>query len=114
MQQIIPLPNPPQPNLTQTLTLSVDGSPLTLMRVLRYNEIAGYWCETLSDSAGNLLLDSVPLLTGNGPACNILRQYSYLQIGSEYILNVSGSETPNYPNNQNLGSGYLDIWGDTP
>jgi hypothetical protein len=112
MQQLVPVTT--QPNQTQTLVLSVDGNALTLTRVLRYNAIAGYWCETIYDARGNLLLDSVPLLTGNDPACNILKQYSYLQIGSEFIINQSGSPIPNYPNNTNLGAGFVDLWGDTP
>ena len=42
------------------------------------------------DRNGNLLVDSVPMLTGYYPAANLLCQFVYLGIGSAYIINASG------------------------
>jgi hypothetical protein len=112
MQQLVPLNC--SPNQTITLALTVDGASLTLQVVLRYNGIAKYWAMTILNAQGVLLADSVPLITGNDPACNLLRQLSYLQIGSCFIINQSGQTNPNYPNNTNLGSTMVMIWGDTP
>lgn len=112
MQQI--LPTNVQPNQTLTANLSVDGAPLNLQLTLRYNEIAGYWCMTVQNAQGTVLLDSVPLLTGNDPICNILYQFQWLEIGSAFVLNQTGALTPNYPNNTNLGTGFQLAWGDTP
>ena len=111
-QQVLPVSN--APNQTFTATLQVDGAPLTLQIELHYNEIAAYWVMTISDQNGNLLVDSLPLVTGNDPACNLLRQFSFLEIGSIYVINQTGSTTPNYPDNTNLGTGFQIIWGDTP
>lgn len=111
-QQLLPLSN--QPNQFITAALSVDGQPLTLNLFLHYNEVANYWAMTVSDVNNNLLVDSIPFVTGDDPACNILRQFAYLEIGSCFILNQTGSANPDFPNNTDLGTGFVAIWGDTP
>ena len=135
--QVIPLSTSPSQSLT--LQLTVDGKPLILNIVIKYNEMAQYWILTIKDAANNLLVDSVPVLTGNYPAANILGQQQYLGIGSWYIVNVSnlklevGSETGygqgffgsgpyggslaesgfDYPDDNNLGTDF-QLWiGDT-
>jgi len=110
-QQLLPLNN--APNQTFVATLQVDGSPLILQLTLRYNDVAKYWATTISDQNGDLLLDSIPLITGDNPACNLLRQFDYLEIGSLFILNTTGSVSPDYPDNTNLGVGFVAVWGDT-
>lgn len=112
MQQLVPLTN--APNQTFAANLSVDGNPLTLNLVFRYNEIAKYWAMTVKDASLNLLVNSVPLVTGNDPACNILRQFGYLKIGSAFVINQSGTKKLNYPNNSDLGTDFVLVWGDTP
>lgn len=112
MQQQIVLTNAPAQAFTSTL--QVDGAPLTLNFVFRYNEVANYWVMRVSDQNDVLLLDSVPLVTGNSPACNILGQFAYLEIGSAYVLNVTGVRDSNFPNSFNLGTGFILVWGDTP
>ena len=111
MQQVVPLDS--SPNQTVKVSLVVDGAPLNLILVFRYNEIASYWCMTVQDANQNLLLDSIPLVTGNYPICNLLRQYSSLQIGSAYLINLSGNPALE-ADNTNLGTSYIPIWGDTP
>ena len=101
------------PNQKFAVSLSVDGSTLTLNLALHYNEIAHYWAMTISDANNNLLVDGVPLVTGNFPACNLLRQQSYLAIGSAYVINQSGT-SGGVPDNTNLGTEYLLWWSDTP
>jgi hypothetical protein len=111
MAQVILLT--PLPNQSFAITLQVDGAPLTLNLVIRWSEMAGYWVMTIFDSAMNLLLDSIPLITGWYPAANILAQYSYLGIGSAYILN-DGSSDSDYPGRNDLGSNFSLLWDDTP
>lgn len=111
-QQVLPVTN--APNQTFQASLTVDGAQLLLNLTLRYNEIAKYWVMTVEDQNGNLILDSIPLVTGNDPACNILKQFSYLEIGSCFVINQSGSNVPNLPDNNTLGSSFVCIWGDTP
>jgi len=136
--QVIPLST--SPNQSFTVQLTVDGSALQLNVTLSYNQMAGYWILSISDINNNLLIDSVPALTGSYPAANILEQQAYLRIGSWYIVNVSnitpqsGSEIgygegfygagpyggeaglggTDYPNDTNLGTDF-QLWiDDTP
>jgi hypothetical protein len=108
--QIVPLTS--SPNQTFATTLQVDGKSLTLNLNVYWSEMAGYWLMSISDSAGNLLLDSLPLITGWYPAGNILGQYAYLAIGSAYILN-EGSSNSDYPGRNDLGTSWVLLWDDT-
>src|SRR5271167_2992668 len=103
MAQIIPLTA--SPNQSFAVTLQVDGAPLTLNLNIRWSEMAGYWVMTIFNSAGVLLLDSLPLITGWYPAANMLAQQNYLRIGSAYILNLGNSES-DYPGKPDLGSAF--------
>lgn len=67
---------------------------------------------SITDSAGSLLLDVVPLVTGDYPAANLLKQYSYLNIGSAYIVPASNNLIDN-PDFTNLGTDYVLVWNDT-
>jgi hypothetical protein len=110
-QQIIPLTT--APNQSFAITLSVDGASLTLNLAFHYNEVALYWEMDIADASSNPILSAIPLVTGEDPACNLLKQYSYLEIGSAFLINLSGTPGGN-PDNTNLGSSYNLIWGDTP
>ena len=112
MNQLVPLTNDPNQNLVAPL--SVDGLIQDMFLTLRFNEAAQYWVMTVSDVQGNLILDSVPFITGNAPAGNILGQFAYLGIGSAYIINASAVAAPDFPNSVDLGSDFVLIWGDTP
>lgn len=109
--QIVPLSSAPSQKMSVTLT--VDGAQLTLQLSVRFNEMANYWVMGISDSQSNMLIDSLPLLTGSYPAANILAQYAYLKIGSAYIINVSGTDL-DYPDRNTLGADFSLLWGDTP
>jgi hypothetical protein len=75
--------------------------------------MAGYWLMTIFDSSGNLLIGSIPLITGIYPSANLLAQQVYLAIGSAYILNL-GNRSADYPGINNLGSDFVLLWDDTP
>jgi hypothetical protein len=107
--QIVPLSS--QQNQSLSVQLTVDGQSLTLNLKIGWSSMAGYWVMTIFDAQGNLLLDSLPMITGTFPAANILSQYGYLKIGSAYLLNVGNSD--DYPGINELGSDFLLLWGDT-
>jgi hypothetical protein len=107
--QLVPLTQAPNQSLTVQLT--VDGKPLTLNLVLSYSAMAGWWQMQVSDAQNNLLIGSVPLITGSYPAANVLAQYGYLAIGSAYLLNT-GNSVNDYPGANDLTSFSL-VWGDT-
>jgi hypothetical protein len=109
--QVIPLTA--SPNQELTVQLSVDGAPLTLNLTFRWSSMAGYWVMSIFDANLNLLLDSIPLITGWYPAANLLAQYEYLAIGSAYIIN-DGNSTSDYPGVTDLGTAWSLLWDDTP
>lgn len=94
----------------QTVQLTVNGQPLTLTLSITWSAMAGYWQMSVTDVNGNLLLSSVPLITGSYPAANLLAQYQYLQIGSAYLLNT-GTGADDYPGQYDLQQFTL-VWGD--
>lgn len=108
--QLLPLSN--LPNQSFTIALQVDGNPLALALAVRYNEMAGYWVMTVKDRSGNLLVDSVPFVSGQYPGGNILAPYSYLKIGSAFVINTSGVQQ-DFPDKTNLGVDFNVVWDDT-
>lgn len=108
-QQLIPLVQ--ATNQSFTVQLTVDGSPLTLAMTLTYSVMSGWWQLSVADTQGNLLVASVPLITGWYPGSNILAQYGYLNIGSAFLLNT-GNSGNDYPGLTDLTSFSL-LWSDT-
>lgn len=109
--KIIPLTT--NPNQSFSCTLPVDGKNLTLSFTFRYNHIMKYWFMSVSNHKTKvLILDSIPLVTGEFPAANLLEQYEYLGIGSAAIIPTS-SIANSFPDDINLGSEYVLVWGDT-
>jgi hypothetical protein len=62
----------------------------------------------IADNLGNPLVSSVPLLTGQFPAANILAPWEYMGIGSAFIIKQSGmGSAADIPDDTNLGSQFL-------
>jgi hypothetical protein len=106
--QIVPLTT--ANNQTFSVQLAVNGQSLTLNLGVSYNAMAGYWQMSIADVNGNPLVASVPLVTGEYPAANLLAQYGYLAIGDAYLLNTSDSPA-DYPGQSNLNQFTL-LWTD--
>ena len=110
--QIIPLDD--KPNQSFQVSMDIDGHSLTLDITLRYNAMGAYWTMRIANATtGDIILDSIPLITGDFPAANILGQFPYLKIGSAFVLDVSNSEL-DFPDNQSLGTDFVLAWDDTP
>lgn len=100
-------------NQSFTCTVPVDSKNITLGFTFTYNEPGGYWFMAVKDAKTNtMLLDAVPLVTGEFPAADLLGQYTYLGIGSAAIVPTSSLAT-GIPDDTNLGSDYVLVWGDT-
>ena len=110
MAQIIPLTNAPNQQLS--VALNVDGAVLRLNLAITFSEMAQYWLISISDAQNNLLLSGIPLITGAWPAANLLAQQAYMKIGSAYVINL-GMVSDDYPNDTELGTGFLLLWDDT-
>lgn len=106
------IPLDPAHNQTVAVTVEVGGAPLSLELTLRYNAQAGYWTmKVVKTATGAVLLDSIPLVTGEYPAANILAPYAYLGIGAAYVIPASPGDR-DYPDDAGLGSEFVLIWGD--
>jgi hypothetical protein len=107
------IPLTPDPNQTFSCTLLIDGKNIPIDFQLHWNAQANYWVMTLINSASSTYyVDSIPLIAGVQPTINILQPYSYLKIGSCYIINISGIAS-DCPTDENLGIDYIMLWGDT-
>lgn len=107
---IVPLT--PSLNQSLTCTLPVDSSNITLSFTFTYNAQGGYWFMSVTDASNTLLLDGVPVITGQYPAANILGQYQHLGIGSAYLVPVSSVLADN-PDFDSLGSDFVLVWSDS-
>ena len=95
------------------VTLNVDGQQLSLYLFLRFNRIAGYWVMDIMDQNQVPILVSIPLLTGDYPAANILMPYGYLKTGSAYVMRVNATDD-DWPGATGFTSGDFQLWwGDT-
>jgi Domain of unknown function (DUF6983) len=111
MDQIISLTN--LPNQQLPVSLIVDGKTLNLNLGISFNEMAQYWLLTIWDQFGNLIRDSIAMVTGGYPAANLLSQCAYLAIGSAYVINV-GDAASDYPGANDWGANFQLLWSDTP
>jgi hypothetical protein len=110
--QQIPLKPLPNQSFRTTVATSEDRH-LDIDFKLCWNESAGYWTMTLIDPAtGDYYVDAIPLLSGDSPTFDLLRQYKHLDIGSCFIVNISNLES-NVPTKENLGIDYIMVWGYT-
>lgn len=110
MAQIVPIGT--SPNQSTRVSLTVDSKPLTLNLAVSFNASAGWWWLGIADQFGNALVSCVPLVTGDYPSANVLAPYSYMQIGSLYVINQSGSSL-DWPDVSTLGTGFVLLWDDT-
>jgi hypothetical protein len=104
---IVPLTT--SPNQKFTSTVPVDGKKMKFNFFLRYNTEAKYWVLDIFNSKNDSLIVSINLVCGS----NLLEQYSYLNIGSAYIVKVDKTILSDRPNEYNLGTDFVLVWSDT-
>jgi hypothetical protein len=97
------------PNQKFTSTIPIDGKKIKFNFFLRFNTEAKYWVLDIFNAQNDSLIVSVNLVCG----LNLLEQYSYLNIGSAYIAKVDNSLANDNPDEYNLGSDFILVWGDT-
>jgi hypothetical protein len=110
----IPLDN--SPDQTFSVTVPIDGANRALLIRLRYNLVADYWFMSVSDqNTGELIIDGIPLVTGQYPAADLFRQYAYLGLGSAAIVPAAEFLSLDYPDDSDgsLGRDFVLSWGDT-
>lgn len=104
-----------QPRRTFYTTIPVDGVNRYFKIQCNYNAVAEYWELTISDgSSEKVLAANIPILRGVYPSANLLEMYSFLEIGSAYVIPIGdGVQKTDEPKADNLGVEYLLVWGDT-
>ena len=102
------------PNQTFNIVIPVDGVNRTFKMDLWYNEVAEYWLLSCTDiKTDEVLFRNLPLLTSMNTTFNILRQLSYKEIGMAGVLPRVIEFSKSMPDDTNLGSEYVLVWGDT-
>ena len=106
----IPLDNYPDQEFSVTVEVGEENVPLILH--LRYNTEGDFWKMDVSDGkSGEILISAVPLLTGEYPGADILRQFEYVGLGSAMVIKMSDKAAGDFPNIDNLGTDYVLVWG---
>lgn len=88
----IPLSAKPQ-------TFSIALSGVTYKMTLRWNIPASVWMLDISDANGNLMIGSVPLVTG----ADLLAQYAYLGFVGKLVVQTD-NDPDAVPTFENLGT----------
>jgi hypothetical protein len=110
--QYIPLLPTPNQSFRTTVATSADRS-ISLNLFLCWNKETECWEMTISDPVSEeYYVDSIPLFVGEDSMFNLLRLYQYLNIGSCYMVDISGKGTGK-PSVNNLGIDFLMVWGYT-
>lgn len=104
----IPINNAPNSEYAFRISMRNNTVNLDIRVKMRYMDIYDVWLmDVYDDRAGKLLVAGIPVVLGT----NLLGQYTYLNIGEAYILNVKNSPLM-HPNNKTLGSDFILVWGD--
>lgn len=107
----IPLTN--SPNQSFSSTIPVGNENIEFEFYLSYNDVAGYWMLTLTKSeTQEILFSELPLLCSFIYYNNMVTQLSYKNFGSIYITVIQDKEKASMPDDQNIGSSYIMLWGD--
>ena len=105
----------PEPGINRSL--SINGGTVSLQLSVSYNAMGGFWQMNIADQTGTPIVGPVPTATGAYTAGNILAPYQYMNIGSAFVINVSGivdtvNGVPVDRRETNLGTGYVCYFWD--
>lgn len=107
------VPLTPAPNQSFQVSIPVNRENRNFKFDLWYNYQAEYWLLAVSDLTSNkMLFDNIPLLVSYGKFFNMLCQLGYLQIGICGVLPNVSDFSKSMPNDENIGSSYVLVWGD--
>ena len=105
----IPLTN--SPNQTFNCIVPVNGENHNLRFTLWYNYKAKYWLMSIFEITENKeMFENLPLLVSKGRFENILCQLGYMDLGMAGVVPLIDSLEN--PDNTNLGTAYILLWGD--
>lgn len=108
------LPVNSDPNQTFECSLPIDDKNRRFRFFFEWNPIGEYWQFDLYDlnQGGKQLLNKQVVCSIDYPYNNILKTYTYKELGSLYVISLLPSK--DRPGYNNLGTDYVLVWGDTP
>lgn len=107
----IPITN--QPNQSLAIKVPVGDLNLNLQLLVYWNSIAEYWqMNVTSIDTGEVLINGFPLVGGDYPAGNILRQFGYMGIGEAYLVPLNANTGNVYPGLTDWGTNFILLWGE--
>lgn len=106
----IPLDAAPDQEFRVTVGVSDENIPLVIR--LRYNTEGEFWHMDITDgNTSEMLISNVPLVTGEYPAADLLRQLQYLGLGTAIILPMTDKTASDRPGRFDLGTDFILVWG---
>lgn len=82
---LIPLTN--DPNSSFRVVIPQAAANRLLDFFLLWNRVAEYWQLSIGNATtGQALISNIPLLHGEAPVQNLLRQHEYLGLGAAYVV----------------------------
>lgn len=109
---MVRIPLYPYPNQTFQCRVPVNGQNKNFRFNLWYNEQAKYWLLTLIDvDKEEVIFSNLPLLCSGVYFHDILSQLGYKEIGMCFVVPTS-KDNVGMPNDKNLGTSYIVVWGD--
>lgn len=87
------------PTAPKAQSFSISLAGVTYGLKFRWNVPSAAWILDISDSAGNPLIQGIPLVT----SADLLEQYAYVGIGGQLIVQTDGDVNA-VPTYENLGS----------
>lgn len=106
------IPVDPYPDQQFSVNVVVDDENVALILRLRYNTEGDFWHMDVSDgNTGEMLISNAPLLTGEYPGADLMRQFEYVGLGSALVIKATDTADGDYPNQENLGTDYVLVWG---
>ena len=105
------IPTDSSPNCRKNALLTIAGERTTLAFFFRFNPIGEYWTMDVARAeTGETLLTGVPLVCGEGAACDVLRQHAYLALGRASVVPAGGGAENGRPLENELGTDYVLCW----
>ena len=107
----IPLDTTPDQQFS--VTVDVGGKNVPLILHFRYNTEGDFWHMDVTDARSQkMLISNLPIVTGQYPAADLLRQHQYLGIGSALVVKNTETTEADTPGLFDLGTDFLLLWGD--
>ena len=100
-------------NQTFDCILPINKKNRQFRFVFEWNAIGDYWQLSVTDISNEVeIVNNQPICQMSYPYNNIISRLSYKDIGSLYLINLSGKDIR--PTYENLASDFSLVWGDTP